>query len=134
MRRGQAAPGGGRMRMRRRLGGRLGTGLALLGLLGALACAPGAPAPAATARTEAAPVAGAASGPPATPLTRERLRIVYPVASNGHLHVWLAQEAGYYAAEGVDAEVQFMSGVPTIVAAMLAGEIDIASITGAPAI
>ncbi len=118
----------------------LGTAMAA-GLLMA-ACGPGA-APSASPAGQRAPAEAAApaapgssaTGPaPAAPLVPERLRIVYPVISIPSLHVIVARDAGYYGAHGLDAELQFISGVPTVVAALLAGEIDVAWINPAPAI
>src|SRR5262249_9931055 len=61
-------------------------------------------------------------------------RVVYPVVSITSLHVALARDAGYYAEQGLDVDLQYVAGVPTIVAALLAGEIDVAWINASPAI
>jgi NitT/TauT family transport system substrate-binding protein len=62
------------------------------------------------------------------------VRVAYPAALAIHLPLAVAHRAGYYAAEGLDVDLQFISGIPTIVAALVAGEVDAASITPTPAI
>jgi NitT/TauT family transport system substrate-binding protein len=94
---------------------------AWLALLLAIACA--SPASAPTGGT-AKPAAGASSAAPgaATPAPpRERVAILYPNQGANQTATLLAQEAGLYAKHGLDAEVQFLEGSPTVMQAVTAG-------------
>src|SRR5262245_8243933 len=82
-------------------------GTALAALLVLMACAP-APSVGRPADAASAPAASTgAGGAPAAPQPRERLRVVYPVVSITSLHVVLARDAGYYAEQGLDVELQY---------------------------
>src|SRR4051794_3648593 len=91
-------------------------GALLAALLGLGACAPASsPGPAIDASS--APAANSVAVP-AAPQIRERLRVVYPTLSISALHVVLPRDAGYYTAQGLDVDLQYVVGVPTVVAAL----------------
>lgn len=100
------------------------------------ACAPPATSslPAAPASVEASSSTVPAPAASATAAPRERLRAIYPAPSLTHSHMFVAQEAGYYTAEGLDVDLQYLTGATLMVSAMIAGEVDIASLTAGPAI
>ncbi|HLI26889.1 MAG TPA: ABC transporter substrate-binding protein [Chloroflexota bacterium] len=64
-----------------------------------------------------------ASGPPAA---REALRIPYSAISLSSLPHWLAYDAGYYAEEGLDVTLEYISSSTTLAPALLSGEIPVA--------
>ncbi len=112
--------------------GRAGWSAQLAGML-VVACA--APAgPAAKPAPEAPRAEAARVEAPAATAPREALRVAYPAAVSSHAYLAAAQEGGYYAAEGLDVDLRLILGAPTLVTALVAGEIDMGSVAGAPAI
>ncbi|HLH23043.1 MAG TPA: ABC transporter substrate-binding protein [Chloroflexota bacterium] len=97
--------------------------LSVLGcvLIAMLAC--GAPA-ASPPPSSAPPAAGSAPGAPAAAATappRERVTILYPNQGGNQTATWLAKEAGLYDKYGLDADVEFIEGSPTVMQAVTAG-------------
>jgi NitT/TauT family transport system substrate-binding protein len=99
----------------------IGPGLALLLLL---ACTTQSAPPregAAPVPPGAAPTAvGAAASPQPPP--RERVTILYPNQGGNQTATWLAQDAGLYSKHGLDAQVEFIEGSPTVMQAVVAGQ------------
>jgi NitT/TauT family transport system substrate-binding protein len=97
----------------------------------AAACAPSAPAPAPAA--SGAPPAGApqATAPAAPTPAPVKLRAGFTSVSGTMAPLWAAQEAGYFAREGLDVEIfSFPSGNEGV-QALMAGEVDFLQIAGA---
>jgi NitT/TauT family transport system substrate-binding protein len=94
----------------------IASGLLLLTLV---AC--GAPAPAARDGSGAAPAQPASGGAAPTAPPRERVTILYPNQGGNQTATWLAQEAGLYSKYGLDAQVEFIEGSPTVMQAVTAG-------------
>src|SRR4051812_23305119 len=94
-------------------------------LIGILACA----SPAAQPAPSSAPPSGAAASQPAAAATappRERVTILYPNQGGNQTATWLAKEAGLYEKYGLDADVQFIEGSPTVMQAVTAGNAQLA--------
>src|SRR5215211_5993850 len=94
-----------------------------------LGCQAGAPpTPARPAAGGPADVAAAASAPaasaPAPPL--RQLRVANAATTPTNLPVWLAADDGYFRRHGLDVEVLSLRSGPTLQAALIAREIDIA--------
>ena len=118
--------------------------LVTLGLL--LSCAsqsrPAAPtgssAPASGAPQAAAPANQPASGatsaaqPAAPPQAPARVRVAYSELTSAQAPNWVAQDAGIYAKHGLDTEQLYIQSANTV-AAVLAGEVDVALGGGAAA-
>src|SRR5229473_6311087 len=87
-------------------------------LLAAIACAgpPAAPAPNAAGDERAASQAA--------PRPLERVRIAYGAPSAAFAAPWLAKDAGLFEKYGLDAEITYIASGPTLLQAMIAGEID----------
>jgi NitT/TauT family transport system substrate-binding protein len=102
--------------------------LFLLSVLALAACASGGspPAPAAAGAGQAAPAAVAAAPSP-TPV---RLRAASTSVSGVMAPIWVAQEAGYFAGEGLAVEVSSFPSGNEGVQAMMAGEVDFLQIAG----
>ncbi|HLI26144.1 MAG TPA: ABC transporter substrate-binding protein [Chloroflexota bacterium] len=102
--------------------------LVLLSVLGA--CAPSAsrPSGASEAPRAAAPPAGAAAqtGAPAPP---EHIRISYAGLTAHFAAAWVPKEAGYFAQQGLDAEVTYLPSRQAS-AALVSGEADYAFFSG----
>jgi NitT/TauT family transport system substrate-binding protein len=98
---------------------------ALLVLLAALACAAPAPAEPRDAASVTPSAAAAGTGPAAATASSaappERVTILYPNQGANQTATWLAQEAGLYARDGLDASVEFIEGSPTVMQALAAG-------------
>ncbi|HLH23575.1 MAG TPA: ABC transporter substrate-binding protein [Chloroflexota bacterium] len=93
--------------------------LALSACAGNAAPPPGPPsAPAASPTASAAP----ATAPP----SRARMRIPFTAISIVNAPLWVAQEGGYLAEEGIDADVEYIATSTTLTQAMLSGEVAIA--------
>ena len=94
----------------------LGSAIAMLAACGGTA----APAPSAAASASAKPQStlklnlGLASKPA-------------PALPNSVL--WLAKDLGYYEREGLDVTLQELDGTPTVIAAMVAGQVDVGNIS-----
>jgi NitT/TauT family transport system substrate-binding protein len=90
-----------------------------------LACA----SPAAQPAPSSAPAPGAASSVPSVSATappRERVTILYPNQGGNQTATWLAKEAGLYEKYGLDADVEFIEGSPTVMQAVTAGNAQLA--------
>jgi len=84
-----------------------------------------APAPTARAAAPAAPAAPATAAP-----ERIHLRHAYSALSTTNAPYWIADDAGYLAEEGLDAELSFIPASTTLVQALLAGEVDSGNLAG----
>jgi NitT/TauT family transport system substrate-binding protein len=94
-------------------------------LIAVLACA----SPAAAPPSASAPPAGVAPSAPAAAPTappRERVTILYPNQGGNQTATWLAKEAGLYDKHGLDADVEFIEGSPTVMQAVTAGNAQLA--------
>ena len=103
---------------------------AVVALLGVVACSPAAPPPSAPppASTAAATrPAGAAAAPARPALSQTTVRFAIPVSSGLQVLPQLAQEAGYFAAEGLEVEIGQIPGSPDVIAALTSGGIDMAN-------
>jgi ABC-type nitrate/sulfonate/bicarbonate transport system substrate-binding protein len=103
--------------------------LGVLGLLAACGApaAPGPAAPAAAPPAEGSAVQAPQAAAPAVataPPRLERARIAYGAPSGAFAALWMAKEAGPFAKYGLDAELTYLSSSPTMIASMLAGELD----------
>jgi ABC-type nitrate/sulfonate/bicarbonate transport system substrate-binding protein len=121
----------------RRLSRRGFIGLAAGGAGLVLRCggASGPPAKPAAAPTASGAPAGAALGGPAaaevaTARPLERVRFVYVAQSAIFGPAWVAQEEGYYAKYGLDAELSNIPGATRLQQAVLAGEVDYQLVAG----
>src|SRR4051812_43999779 len=104
--------------------------LLLLGALALAACATGGspPAPAAAGGAgQAAPAAAVAAAPSPTPI---RLHAAYTSVSGVMAPIWVAQEGGYFAREGLAVEVSSFPSGNEGIQAMMAGEVDFLQIAG----
>jgi NitT/TauT family transport system substrate-binding protein len=103
----------------------------VLGPLVALlaACTGGSvpPAPAGPAGNPSPPA-------PAAAPTRLAVRHAYTAISTTHAPYYLAEEAGYFAEEGLDMQITYISGSSTAVQALVAGELDSLNATGGAAL
>jgi ABC-type nitrate/sulfonate/bicarbonate transport system substrate-binding protein len=105
--------------------------LLLLVSAATLACAaPSASPPAATAPASApsgasAPVPSAPSAPTIAPAP-EALRTAYTTTSASLAGVWMAKDGGYFAQNGIDAELGFVRAGPEVLAAVSNRELPIA--------
>ncbi|SRR5579883_2333153 len=109
--------------------------LLLAVLLGALASACAAPAaPSAATATPAAPAAGAADSPTATPPAAVPipLKIPYTAISGSSWPVWIAQDAGYFAEQGLDVDLEYVASGAPAMQSMLSGEVGIVPTLAAP--
>src|SRR5579883_3297688 len=96
-------------------------------------------APAASAAPSAAPAASAQTAP-ARPASTTTVAVALPVPSQSFFPIYLAREKGYYAEEGIDADIQVVApqlGVQGVVAGNygFSGAVSqaaIAGLTGAP--
>src|SRR5215510_13819726 len=59
-----------------------------------------------------------------------RVRIGYPAFATGYAPLWVAADRGFFAQEGLDAELVFIGSGPTMTASLIARDIPLASITG----
>src|SRR5437588_683753 len=91
--------------------------------LAASACTSAAPAakPATASAPTAAPAPAAA--PPAAPL--QKLSVAYSNVSADDLASWVAKEAGIYAQNGLDVDLQLIAGGSKTMAALLSGQEDL---------
>lgn len=105
----------------------LGSALWLMGF--ASGCAPAPTAQPSSAATAPPQQSAAQSTPrPATPSPppREALRIPYSAISLSSLPHWLTYDAGYYAEEGLDVTLEYISSSTTLAPALLSGEVPLA--------
>src|SRR4051794_11487395 len=101
-----------------RLGGLLGAALVLA------ACAPSGAAPGATSAAAERPAPGAPA-PAATTADQpvQRMRVGYGSISGSMLPVWIAQDEGLYARQGLEVEPIYIAGAVKIAEALVGGEI-----------
>lgn len=98
--------------------------VAVVLLAGGMAC--GAPAAEPVNRP---PSASAAAGR-ADSQEPTRLRAIYSSPTGGHSMLWVAKEAGFFEQNGLDVELELLRGNQLVLAALMAGEIDLAQNTG----
>jgi len=79
--------------------------------------------PAPTSAPTAAPVAAAAPKPATAPL--QKLSVAYSNVSADDLASWVAKEAGIYAQNGLDVDLQLVAGGSKTMAALLSGQEDL---------
>jgi NitT/TauT family transport system substrate-binding protein len=60
---------------------------------------------------------------PAAPAPPVLLRVAYASTGLSQGYVWVAQDAGYFAAEGLDVELQYVPGSNVAIQSLLAGEL-----------
>src|SRR6266851_4470309 len=75
------------------------------------------------------PSAGAAAGR-ADSQEPTRLRAIYSSPTGGHSMLWVTKEAGFFEQNGLDVELELLRGNQLVLAALMAGEIDLAQNTG----
>jgi NitT/TauT family transport system substrate-binding protein len=107
----------------------------MLGLLLAGACAGGSSAPVAapvaTAPAPTAmPVAAAPAGPAAVVAPPTAVRASYSIMSGSLGPYWVAQAAGLWQEHGLDVDLSLISGAPTSMAALMAGDTAFAIASG----
>jgi ABC-type nitrate/sulfonate/bicarbonate transport system substrate-binding protein len=98
------------------------------GLLGVmtLGCQPSA-APAAT--TTSAPAAVNAGTPaPTAPPALVKLNHAYVGPTESMSIPWIAKEAGFFAREGLDVQVQLVTGSPRVIQSLVAGDFQVAQV------
>jgi ABC-type nitrate/sulfonate/bicarbonate transport system substrate-binding protein len=61
-----------------------------------------------------------------TPAAGEPLKIGLAIASHVHAVAWIAKERGFFAAEGIDADVQVTGGSAAAIRTLIAGQVDVA--------
>ncbi len=102
--------------------------LTIAACAGSSPSAPGAVAPSATApppatAARAVPTASATATAAPSPVS---LRMPFTAISIVNAPLWVAQEGGYLAEEGIDASVEYVATSTTLTQAMLAGEVAVA--------
>src|SRR5262245_19993387 len=98
----------------------------LLGLVALLATACAGPAArsAPPAAPAAAPAQGATvSGAPTAAPAPAHLKVVYTALSGSTWPLWLAQDAGLLAQNGIDAELEYVVSSTTAIQSLLSGEV-----------
>jgi NitT/TauT family transport system substrate-binding protein len=93
-------------------------GLALAGCAGSAAPAP--------AETRPIPQVGAA----ATAAPRVPVRLSYPTTGASASVIWVAAEAGFFARNGIDADVTYVESASTTLQALVSGSLDVAQSGG----
>ncbi|HEY7064984.1 MAG TPA: ABC transporter substrate-binding protein [Chloroflexota bacterium] len=129
-----------------------GARLLLAVLLAVLACGPGAGPPAAAPAARPAPAGAASPAPNSTlagasaalpaatssapwltaPPSPEHVRIAYPATATSFLTLYVAQDQGYYARYGIDAEVM-MTAAAVAITGMTTGDMDFTMSLGSAA-
>ncbi len=102
---------------------RVGVAWWLIGLL-VLACQPPGTT---TERAAPAERAAAAAGTAAQPAP-VHLDVAYVAPSEAMGIPWIAKEAGFFAAQGIDATLHLVPGTPRLVQSLLAGDFDFATV------
>lgn len=111
----------------------------LSGLLTVLTACGGGAAPASAPRATGAPAPSAAEAarPAATiapaqaaPAAPTKLKVAYSVVSGGIAPIWLASEQKLWERYGLDVDLTLISGTPIVMAALLAGEVQIGYTAG----
>ena len=64
----------------------------------------------------------------------DKIRIAHSSLSGSQALIWVAQDAGAFRRNGIDATILFISGGPTVIKAMLAGDVPFGVIAGPAAI
>jgi NitT/TauT family transport system substrate-binding protein len=62
----------------------------------------------------------------------DRLRIAYSSISAAYTGIWVAQDAGLFAQEGLDSQIIFIGSATQLAQVLVAGDVDIASLGGGP--
>jgi NitT/TauT family transport system substrate-binding protein len=62
----------------------------------------------------------------------DRLRIAYSSISAAYTGIWVAQDAGFFAKEGLESQIIFIGSGTQLAQVLVAGDVDIASLSGAP--
>ncbi len=101
--------------------------LLLFGALSLVACAAGAGPSAPAAAPGAGQAASAAAPPSPTPV---RLRAAYTSVSGVMAPIWVANDSGLFAQEGLDVEVSAFPSGNEGIQALMAGEVDFLQIAG----
>lgn len=65
-------------------------------------------------------------------LAADRLRIAYSSISAAYTGIWVAQDAGLFAREGLDSQIIFIGSATQLAQVLVAGDVDIASLGGGP--
>lgn len=69
----------------------------------------------------------------ATPgVAADRLRIAYSSISAAYTGIWVAQDSGLFAKEGLDSQIIFIGSATQLAQVLVAGDVDIASLGGGP--
>ena len=63
----------------------------------------------------------------------ERLRIAYSSISGAYTGIWVAHESGFFAKEGLEDQIIFIPSATQLAQVLVAGDVDIASLGGGPA-
>jgi NitT/TauT family transport system substrate-binding protein len=63
----------------------------------------------------------------------DRLRIAYSSISGAYTGIWVAHDAGLFAKEGLDDQIIFIPSATQLAQVLVAGDVDIASLGGGPA-
>ncbi len=109
----------------------------LVGLLAALAVACGAPAaptagkPAAV--TQGPPAVATAAAPTAAPAPTQ-LKAIYTALSGSTWPLWIAQDAGLLARNGINADLEYVVSSTTAMQALLSGEVAFIATASAPSV
>jgi len=67
-----------------------------------------------------------------TALAAERMRIAYSSISGAYVGIWVAHDAGLFAAEGLDDQLIFIPSATQLAQVTVAGDVDVASLGGGP--
>jgi NitT/TauT family transport system substrate-binding protein len=62
----------------------------------------------------------------------DRLRVAYSSISAAYTGIWVAQDAGLFAKEGLDSQIIFIGSATQLAQVLVAGDVDIASLGGGP--
>jgi ABC-type nitrate/sulfonate/bicarbonate transport system substrate-binding protein len=65
-------------------------------------------------------------------IAADRLRIAYSSISAAYTGIWVAQDAGFLAKEGLDSQIIFIGSATQLAQVLVAGDVDIASLGGGP--
>jgi NitT/TauT family transport system substrate-binding protein len=67
-------------------------------------------------------------------LALDKIRVAHSSLSGAQAILWVAQDAGFFKKNGLDVTILFISGGPTVIKAMLAGDVPFGIIAGPAAI
>src|SRR5207248_1750036 len=95
---------------------------ALLALIIGLACTASPATPPPTAAPSVARESVATAGPTAVP-ERVALTVAYGTLSGNTAPIWLGQDRGLYAAEGLDVELVYLASSSQVAQGMVSGQI-----------